>query len=176
MQIQISWLLQKPTDLDLHCLQRQGISGFSRTRIKADNLGLVKWKNAFESRFRSSCACTKYHPGLCSWVMHSTVSMILLADSEGSDQTVWICRLIWAFAVGICPKTCFRFGVANFMFYDVKDSSCGMLLVGLKIRFFFCSIWSNQTLRKRSSAFSVQTQKQSVSNGSLLQKTMRSLL
>ena len=32
VQIQISWLLQKPTDLDLHCLQRQGISGFSRTR------------------------------------------------------------------------------------------------------------------------------------------------
>ena len=24
---------QKPTDLDLHCLQRQGISGFSRTRV-----------------------------------------------------------------------------------------------------------------------------------------------
>ena len=34
MQIQISWLLKKPTDLDLHCLQRQGISGFSRTRVK----------------------------------------------------------------------------------------------------------------------------------------------
>ena len=34
MQIQISWLLQKPTDLDLHCLQRQGISGFSRTRVR----------------------------------------------------------------------------------------------------------------------------------------------
>ena len=34
MQIQISWLLQKPTDLDLHCLQRQGTSGFSRTRVK----------------------------------------------------------------------------------------------------------------------------------------------
>ena len=30
----ISWLPQKPTDLDLHCLQWQGISGFSRTRIK----------------------------------------------------------------------------------------------------------------------------------------------
>ena len=27
MQIQISWLLKKLTDLDLHCLQRQGISG-----------------------------------------------------------------------------------------------------------------------------------------------------
>ena len=30
VQIQISWL---PTDLDLYCLQRQGISGFSRTRV-----------------------------------------------------------------------------------------------------------------------------------------------
>ena len=37
MQIQISWLLQKPTDLtdlDLHCLQMQGISRISRTRVK----------------------------------------------------------------------------------------------------------------------------------------------
>ena len=31
VQIQISWLL-----LDLHCLQMQGISGFSRTRVKSD--------------------------------------------------------------------------------------------------------------------------------------------
>ena len=37
MQIQISWLLQKPTDLDLHCLQRQGISGLSRTRVKSQH-------------------------------------------------------------------------------------------------------------------------------------------
>ena len=36
MPIQISWLLQKPTDLDLRCLQRQGISGFSRTRVKVN--------------------------------------------------------------------------------------------------------------------------------------------
>ena len=35
VQIQISWLLQKPTDLDLHYLQRQGISGFSRTRVNS---------------------------------------------------------------------------------------------------------------------------------------------
>ena len=33
VQIQISWLLQKPADLDLHCLQRQGISGLSRTMV-----------------------------------------------------------------------------------------------------------------------------------------------
>ena len=35
VQMQISWLLQKPTDLDLHCLQRQGISGFSSARVKS---------------------------------------------------------------------------------------------------------------------------------------------
>ena len=27
-------LLQKPTDLDLYCLQRQGVSGFNKTRVK----------------------------------------------------------------------------------------------------------------------------------------------
>ena len=36
MQIQISWLLQKPTDLNLHCFQGQAISGFSRTRVKSN--------------------------------------------------------------------------------------------------------------------------------------------
>ena len=41
VQIQISWLLQKPTDLDLHCLQRQDISGFSRTRIKALSVAMA---------------------------------------------------------------------------------------------------------------------------------------
>ena len=40
VQIQFSWLLKKPADLDLHCLQSQGISGFSRTRIKM----LAMWK------------------------------------------------------------------------------------------------------------------------------------
>ena len=30
-------LLQKPTDLSLHCLQRKGISGFNRTRVNIRN-------------------------------------------------------------------------------------------------------------------------------------------
>ena len=35
MYIQISWLKKSTeTDLDLHCLQKQGESGFRRTRIK----------------------------------------------------------------------------------------------------------------------------------------------
>ena len=32
-----SWLLKKPTDLDLHCLQRQDISWFSNKRVKRIN-------------------------------------------------------------------------------------------------------------------------------------------
>ena len=32
----------EPTDLDLHCLQRQGISGFSRTRVKNANILLTQ--------------------------------------------------------------------------------------------------------------------------------------
>ena len=53
MQIQISWLLKKPNDLDLHCLQRQGISGFSRPRVKLyrDDEGVImEWKNRSQVR------------------------------------------------------------------------------------------------------------------------------
>ena len=38
-------------------------------------LGYIKWKSAFEHgkmcSIRSSCMCTKYHPGLCSPFIHS---------------------------------------------------------------------------------------------------------
>ena len=34
--------------------------------------------------------------------------MILLADSEGPDQSVWMRRLTWDFVIRICPET--RFG------------------------------------------------------------------
>ena len=33
VQVRISWFLKKPTVLDLHCLQRQGFSKFSMTRV-----------------------------------------------------------------------------------------------------------------------------------------------
>ena len=44
VQNQISWLLKKPTDLDLHCLQRQSISGFSRTSIQPLSLILIQFQ------------------------------------------------------------------------------------------------------------------------------------
>ena len=41
VQIQISWLLQKPADLDLHCLQNQDLSVFSRTRGNEEYLVII---------------------------------------------------------------------------------------------------------------------------------------
>ena len=38
LQVQISEFLPKPTDLDLHCLQKQVMSGFSRTRVNHSHL------------------------------------------------------------------------------------------------------------------------------------------
>ena len=34
MASEISWLIQKPTDLDLHCLLRQGMSRSAREGLK----------------------------------------------------------------------------------------------------------------------------------------------
>ena len=64
MQIQISWLFQKPTDPDLHGLQRQGVSGFSRTRVN-----------------RFIWVCTVCHSASTIYVHHSSqmdLTLVLL--------------------------------------------------------------------------------------------------
>ena len=108
VQIQISWLLQKPTDLDLHCLQRHGISGFSRTRVKRwcmkkcihrryktlINFLNIKWTLKFKSRItrpylnkkkRNNCALFHQWPypgstnkGLSNLVYSCTHRYILI--------------------------------------------------------------------------------------------------
>ena len=73
MQIQISWLLQKPTDLDLHCLQMQGISVFSMKRVKCLNT----W------------ACLNVYTGKYLKISYTKVSdkMAYNANSVDPDQT-----------------------------------------------------------------------------------------
>ena len=63
--------LQKPTDLDLHCLQRQGLSRFSRTRSNDKALLMKNAKLYFQA----------------------------YADSEGPDQYVHPHSLNRVFAV-----------------------------------------------------------------------------
>ena len=52
----------------------------------------------------SSCICVKSHPGHWNILCYQ---MILFVDNEGPYQTAQMRSLIWAFAVRICPKTCF---------------------------------------------------------------------
>ena len=47
MQIQISWLLKKPTDLDLHCLLEQGMSCSAREGL-TDNNKINLWIIIYE--------------------------------------------------------------------------------------------------------------------------------
>ena len=76
MQIQISWLLQKPTDLDLHCLQRQGISRFSMTRFKI--IVLYPKTLTEKSSLQVLCIDRPYYGYTESWssVLHVTVALL----------------------------------------------------------------------------------------------------
>ena len=103
MQIQISWLLKKkPTDLDLHCLQRQDISRFSRTRILWSNiwnfLTVTKEKeknhefHPFYTKPQDSGRELWFH--VCLSVHH--MSVFLFADNNFSKYQ-------WSFAkLGMC--------------------------------------------------------------------------
>ena len=51
----------------------------------------------------------QFHP------THARSSIQTLTDSKGPDQSVQMRRLIWAFAVHICPKTRFRMHRFSFM-------------------------------------------------------------
>ena len=76
VQIQINWLLQKRTDQDLQCLQRQGTSGFSWTRVK-DTAKVLKFQTLYSIPF---------------WPILLFMQMFLkilsrMANSVDSDQT-----------------------------------------------------------------------------------------
>ena len=94
VQIQISRHLQKPTDLDLHCLQKQGISGFSRTRVKISNSLFHTFSPYFCFSYN---LFLKIHDGM--------------ANSEDPDQAGAV--LIWVCTVWMCHVVTL-FGVRNF--------------------------------------------------------------
>ena len=56
----------------------------------------------------SSRACAKSHLGICSPLIHSLLcSMILVADSKGSDQKVWMRMLMRAFVSAYARRQVF---------------------------------------------------------------------
>ena len=79
---------------------------------------IENWKSVFE---HAQNAQIQIHPAhvqshirlfALNWYL-LWCQMILLADSEGPDQTARTRSLIWAFAVLICPKTGFSHGEAQ---------------------------------------------------------------
>ena len=82
------WLLQEPTDLDLNCLQRQGISQFSRTRVKdkfTDFCVLCLWRVL--ERWRSNTVpSTSPELSLYYWNFHKLCTLTW-------DKYLTLCRL-----------------------------------------------------------------------------------
>ena len=105
-QIQISWL-QKPTDLDLHCLLRQGMPCLARE-------GLIQ-KTSFSKKY--TCNDQTAHVKLTRDMQSQSIwyelqySMNLLFWSEDLDQIAWMHTLIQACSVHTWVADMSVFGV-----------------------------------------------------------------
>ena len=65
---------EESTDLDLHCLQRQGIFGFNRTRVNVQMTNLCFLLFLYGERFD---AILHIRDQLCNWEFASLVLIIL---------------------------------------------------------------------------------------------------
>ena len=97
MQIQISWLLQKPTDLDLHCLQRQGkcISRFSRTRVKC-NIIMILWRSkkcSYSVTVQNLMQCIFCSKGCTMYLF--TCQYFNIQNLPGASELSSIHREVW---------------------------------------------------------------------------------
>ena len=76
-------------------------------------------------RPRSSCACSKYYPGLSCPFIDSVVSNNSV--SEGPDQTARMRRLIWFLSARICLKSRFRRARPNYILWRNKKNKINIL-------------------------------------------------
>ena len=74
---------QLATDLDLHCLQRQGIFGFSRTRVKKTFIFLNEPYEDYEPKCQKMCPMTCTHRRL--W-LSCEYTLCLSCEYTQSDQ------------------------------------------------------------------------------------------
>ena len=106
MQIQISWLLQKPTDLELHCLQNRvypGSAGQGLNKVLRKGFEPVCAKTYNKTCVTSKDSDQPVHPPSMARVLIYTCLDCLEAveatcdQCKDSDQTVGIHRLIRVF-------------------------------------------------------------------------------
>ena len=111
MQIQISWLLQKPTDMDLHCLQRQGIYPGS-AGLGLRGLNLVLWPTFILNPDTASATVNV----LKFWTLYSiffSLNFAFLCSCFIKYLVEWQSSLIWVCTVCIYHSVK-HFGVQNF--------------------------------------------------------------
>ena len=97
--IQISWLLQKPSDLDLHCLQRPDISWFNRTRFNLLQSFSVNHKSCsdFKTNIRIRRWMWMFVIEMDKWALiirKEPLQYIQLSMLLGSQIRVCWCRLM----------------------------------------------------------------------------------
>ena len=93
VQIQISWLLQKPADLDLHCLQRQGTSGVQQDKGKLNTILVLKLRehsvNVSKIFWMSGKQCIPWVYTVCSCLSVKIFSRNIILREEGLNASNW---------------------------------------------------------------------------------------
>ena len=79
---------KKPTDLNLHSLQRQGISGFSRTRVNIQAIMIIsgRGKRKVDSKYLKRSATPSPRKPAKKPVKEHFSRLKGIIDSEGSDE------------------------------------------------------------------------------------------
>ena len=81
VQIQISWFLKKPTDLDLHCLQNRTYPGSAGQGLRCRECNL---KDGFQESAKSVCLANKP-----IWVCWRNTFSILTFSGQHLTPVVW---------------------------------------------------------------------------------------
>ena len=94
MQVQISWCLQKPANLDLHCLLRQGMSCSAREGLVEDSKVSDLNRSVFSSPDNTASTCVgdgwvrqrcrvSCVTGASNWLAYSWARPAILAADTG---------------------------------------------------------------------------------------------
>ena len=103
VQIQISWLLQKPTDPDLHCLQRQGISGFSRTRVNILSCFSIKTCCWYLSQFTKTLLMITHTIHVC---FHEEIRTFFLSECSLTVAILHLTLVLLNLGIPCLRKQC----------------------------------------------------------------------
>ena len=138
VQIQISWLLQKPTDVGLHCFLRQGISCSARERFSMYTwpsfIGLDKLLFFFHLKvlifflFSVCVICWGLHINkFCKYIQ----LIHIISNTDNSNKSFYQTK-IWIMLVYIC-----------FMFFTVQLLLSQTIVIS-NWQFWSLGVWDSE--------------------------------